>query len=101
MITIKIVGKTSNNLEWYKEFHCYGYKNADEICEDCILKFQCFSGREKIEISSADLPVHSFDNIDVAVLADAIVPTIKVAIRENKDGYKRAKVNFKNVRKFE
>jgi len=100
LITIKIIGKTSDGRDWYKEYHCYGYKNADEICEDCILKFQCFSGREKMEIPVADLTVKHFANIDVAVIADTITPTVKVTIREDKDGKKRAKVNFKKVRKF-
>jgi len=100
MKTIRVVGKTGDGRNWWKEFHCYGTKNVDDVCEDCMLKFACFTDRDNIEVDVEELPIRRMDNIEADTIADFITPTIKVAIREDKDGHKKVQMNFKKVRKF-
>lgn len=100
MKIIRITGKLSDGREWWKEFHCHGTKNIDEVCEDCILKFACFTDRDKIEVEAKDLPIKRMDNIEADTIADYLTPTIKVAVREDKSGKKKVQMNFKKVRKF-
>jgi hypothetical protein len=88
-----IVVKGSN---WKKEFHCYGWKNMEQICSVCELRFQCLTDRDDIFIESKDLHIRNSSNITADVIADSIANVVYF-VREDSDGRKVAKIDFDNV----
>ena len=45
---------TGDGYERYRDFHCFGQKNADVACSKCKLRFACFTDRDNIELSHKD-----------------------------------------------
>jgi len=101
MVTVVIKGK-----DWRTEFYCYGYKNAEEICSGCRLKFICFTQTEEIVLKDEELEKMVGKKInlgcDVTDLAKILAPHIKLTITNRKEDeyhYKKvAQINFKDVK---
>jgi hypothetical protein len=95
MKTIRIFGMYQGR-EWWKEFVCYGNRNT-KICDECKLKFKCFTELERIDVSAKELPfpVYSVYELDTERLIEYIVPAVKIKIV--KDGWKtKAQTDFKH-----
>lgn len=98
--TIMIIGDN-----WKKPFYCYGSKNPDSVCAECVLRFKCFSGRgDTIELTIEKLKelnpgVQWRDGSTVETMCRFLVKNIvpKIINRENK---KVAQLDFKNVSKI-
>lgn len=57
-------------IEHYKDFHCYGRQNVDEVCGNCKLRFRCFTDRKFIEIPIKDLRKRSIRDVTVKTIVN-------------------------------
>lgn len=101
---IRIYGNAPSGRYWFKEYMCYGIRNKDEICENCLIRFQCYTGRV-VEIHGSNIEkdlmrLYGYEatkTITAADIAELIVPQIKVVPKGNS----KVKIDFDNVRKYD
>lgn len=111
-IVIKILGDGKERdglgggreIERYREFHCYGRRNIEEVCGNCKLRFVCLSTRDtEIEIPVADLHKRSIRNVTARTIADVFTnleykfKKVESADIRRNWGVSRVQIDFKKV----
>lgn len=82
-----------DGYERYRDFHCFGQKNADVACAKCKLRFQCFTDRENIELSHNDFNKKSVRDVNAKLIAETFVPELDYKIVTD-DGKKKVVLDF-------
>lgn len=108
-VTIKVIGdniERNYSIERFREFQCYGRKNADDVCGKCNLRFECFSTafNEEIEVPIARFRKKHLRDVTAKTVASVLT---SIDFREVRGGYdrnigrtitSRVKINFADVR---
>ncbi len=102
---IRVLGygkERDKEIEHYKDFHCYGRQNIDDVCGSCRLRFLCFTDRENVEIPITQLRKRTLRNVTVKDIVNKmaeenLLPLVKYS--KDKDGKGHAKINFSEVKK--
>ncbi len=97
---IRVIGdgkERNNKVERYREFHCYGRQDIDNVCGNCKFRFLCFTDREVIEIPVADFHKRSIENVTVKNIIEKVAePNLASLVKytRDKEGKGHAKINF-------
>lgn len=95
MKKLVIIGKAVSGRGWTKIFLCFGNERSIKLCEQCKLRFECFSGREDIKIELDKLE-HNYcepSEIDAGSIVKFIKPEWqKFVIGEDHIGHKKVSV---------
>jgi len=100
---IRVLGsgkERDREIEHYKDFHCFGRTNIDDVCGNCKLRFRCFTDREYIEIPISELRKRTLRNVTVKDIVKKLAEDILasgVVYSKDKDGRGHAKLNFSEV----
>ncbi len=92
-VIIHVLGndqRVTGGIEKYKEFLCYGRKNATKVCAKCILRFTCFTESIQIEVSHKLFAKYSVTEITAATVAEVCTPSLDY--EERKDGLNHIKI---------
>ncbi len=101
---IRILGsgvEKDREIEHYKDFHCYGRVNVDNICGNCNLRFRCFTDREYIEIPIKETHRRSLRNVTVQNIIDMLANDVLeeyVRVSKDKQGRGHAQLSLKRRR---
>uniref|UniRef100_A0A6M3KZP1 Uncharacterized protein n=1 Tax=viral metagenome TaxID=1070528 RepID=A0A6M3KZP1_9ZZZZ len=96
---IRVVGdgkERNREIEHYRDFHCYGRQNIDNVCGNCKLRFRCFTDREYIEIPISDLRKRTLRNVTVKTIVNLYSDLIVKFVNDD-SGKGHAKIDFNEV----
>ena len=96
---IRVLGdgkERDREIEHYKDFHCFGRLNVDDVCCNCRLRFRCFTDREYIEIPITDLRKRSLKNVTIKTIVNKFSDVI-VKFTVDDSGRGHAKIDFNKV----
>ena len=96
---IRVLGdgkERDRKIEHYKDFHCYGRLNVDDVCTNCRLRFRCFTDREYIEIPIKDLRKRSLNSVTIKTIVNQFSDLV-VKFTTDDGGRGHAKIDFNEV----
>ena len=96
--TIRIVGDgeiRDAEIERYRDFMCYGAKNVEEVCGACVLRFQCLSTREDVEIPVKAFGKKSIRDVTARMVANKI-SSLKYSFKQQVSK-SRVQIDYSNV----
>lgn len=97
LVIIHITGnnlRVSSGIEKYKEFYCYGRKNADKVCSNCTLRFTCFTESNQVDVSYTHFGKHSVSEITAVTVAKVCTPSLDYKERKDKDNHIKIVLDF-------
>ncbi len=96
-ITIRILGnnqRTGGGIERYKEFLCWGRRDATNICSGCTVRFICFTESLQIELEHTYFGKGSVTDISAVTVADTCTPDVKYKVGKDRDNHIKLMVVF-------